>query len=45
VTDPEPDYFSWPFVFIVSVPIEEMEEKEFWKRWLELWQPSEEWMQ
>jgi hypothetical protein len=45
MTDPEPDYFSWPFVFIVNVPIEEMEEKEFWKRWLELWQPSEEWMQ
>jgi len=44
VTDP--DYFSWPFVFVVKVEaIEEMEEGEFWKKWLELWQPSKEWLQ
>ena len=41
----EPDYFSWPFIFLVCQPIEEMEETEYWKKWLELWQPRREWMQ
>jgi hypothetical protein len=43
----EPDYFSWPFVFVVklSKPTEELEEAEFWKVWLENWNPSREWLQ
>jgi hypothetical protein len=43
---PDPDYFSWPFVFVVKLgPTEELEESEFWKRWLENWQPKNEWLQ
>lgn len=41
----EPDYFSWPFVFVVKLPIGEAETTEFWKQWLEHWQPEREWMQ
>jgi hypothetical protein len=41
----EPDYFCWPFVFLVLTKEEELEESEYWKRWLEDWQPKSEWMQ
>jgi hypothetical protein len=42
----DPDYFSWPFVFVLKLgPMEEMEESEYWRKFLELWNPQNEWMQ
>jgi hypothetical protein len=41
----EPDYFCWPFVFLITTSQDEMEEAEYWKKWLEQWQPKQEWLQ
>jgi hypothetical protein len=41
----EPDYFQWLYVYLIRTSPQEVEETEYWKRWLEEWKPEREWMQ
>ena len=43
--NPHPGFADWPFVFVYEEVVDAEAEAQFWKRWLEAWNPPREWLQ